>query len=104
MRLDVTGEIDSPRVIVAGEVDSLTAAGLAGCLTEALGRPGVTEVVVDLHAVTFLDSAGLCALAGAHRAADRGGQVLLLDVGSNRSVLRPLQITGLWDVLARAGG
>ncbi len=91
-------------VVVTGEVDSVTAAGLLGALTEVLARPGVVQVVVDLAGVTFLDSAGLCALAGAHRAAVRASQVLLIDAGSNRVVIRPLQMTGLWDVLAHTAG
>ncbi|MCW2583221.1 MAG: Anti-sigma factor antagonist [Klenkia sp.] len=88
-------------LVVSGDVDSSTAPGLGGAVTEALSRPGVTDVVVDLQAVTFLDSAGLCALAVAHREALRVGRVVLLRVGTTRAVVRPLQMTGLWDVLAR---
>jgi anti-sigma B factor antagonist len=85
-------------VTVHGEVDSTTAPGLRDCLLEALSRPGATSVEVDLSRVTFLDSAGLSALAVAHRAAGATGRELRIRCGTARAVVRPLQITGLWDV------
>ena len=53
---------------------------------------------VDLTGVTFLDSAGLCVLAAAHRRAARG-DVRLRVVATSRAVIRPMQITGLYDLL-----
>ena len=85
-------------VTVHGEVDSTTAPGLRDCLIEALSRPGSGPVELDLSRVTFLDSAGLSALAAAHRAALTAGRELRLRCGTARAVVRPLQITGLWDV------
>ena len=85
-------------VTVSGEVDSTTAPGLRNCLLEVIGRPGTGTVEVDLRAVTFLDSAGLSALATAHRAAVAAGRELHMRCGTTRSVVRPLQITGLWSV------
>ena len=85
-------------ITVSGEIDSSTAPGLRSCLLEVLGRPGTTGVEVDLRAVTFLDSAGLSALATAHRAAQAAGRPLRMRCGTTRAVLRPLQITGLLDV------
>lgn len=102
MRLDVRSDGDRLAVVVEGEVDSVTAGGLRESLVEVLARPGVPTVLIDLRGVTFLDSAGLCALATAHRDAGAHGQRLELRVGDNRAVLRPLQITGLWDLLAHA--
>jgi len=58
----------------------------------------VQQFVVDLVGVTFLDSAGLCVLAAAHRtAAARGIGMQVL--AASRAVIRPLQITGLWSLL-----
>ncbi|KGH46681.1 hypothetical protein IN07_11095 [Modestobacter caceresii] len=85
-------------VSVSGEVDSATAPGLRGCLLEVLARPGTTTVEVDLRGVTFLDSAGLSALATAHRSALASGRDLRMRCGTTRAVARPLRITGLWDV------
>jgi anti-sigma B factor antagonist len=85
-------------VCVSGEVDSTTAPGLRDCLLEVIGRPGNGMVEVDLRDVTFLDSAGLSALATAHRAAVAAGRLLQMRCGTTRAVVRPLQITGLWTV------
>jgi len=85
------------RVSAAGEIDSSTAPQLRERLDEVLGTD-VAELVVDLGGVTFLDSAGLCVLAAAHRrAADR--DVRLRVLASARAVIRPLEITGLYDLL-----
>jgi anti-sigma B factor antagonist len=58
----------------------------------------VSEIVVDLSGVTFLDSAGLCVLAAAHRRL-KGRNVRLRVLATSRAVIRPLQITGLWELL-----
>jgi len=81
-----------------GEIDCLTAPVLRLALVSAL-RPPCTRIVVDLAAVTFLNSAGLTVLAEAHHLARAEG----IDVtvrGGGRAVVRPLQITGLWELLA----
>jgi len=99
-RIDVRAATSSSgsTVCVTGEVDSTTAPGLRNCLLEVIARPGTTAVEVDLRGVTFLDSAGLSALATAHRAAVAGGRELRMLCGTTRAVVRPLQITGLWGV------
>jgi anti-sigma B factor antagonist len=101
-RIDVTAaqSRNGCLITVSGEVDSATAPGLRGCLLEVLARPGVEVVEVDLSHVTFLDSAGLSALATAHRAAEAAGRTLRMRCGTARAVVRPLQITGLWDVFS----
>ncbi|RFU21217.1 STAS domain-containing protein [Geodermatophilus marinus] len=94
----VSGNDTALHLTVAGEVDSSTAPALRAALDEALDR-APRQVVVDLDAVSFLDSAGLCVLASAHRrATERGLQLRVLASGS--AVIRPLQITGLWDLLS----
>jgi anti-sigma B factor antagonist len=99
-RIDVRAATSSSgtTVVVSGEVDSTTAPGLRNCLLEVISRPGTTAVEVDLRDVTFLDSAGLSALATAHRAAVAAGRALQMRCGTTRAVVRPLQITGLWTV------
>ena len=100
-RVDVqlTTSADGCSISVVGEVDSSTAPGVRDCMLAALRRPGTAPVQVDLSGVTFLDSAGLSALAMAHRAATGAGRTLQVRCGTARAVVRPLQITGLWDVL-----
>jgi anti-anti-sigma factor len=85
------------RIVCAGEVDCSTAPALRRALDEAFAG-GPHGVTVDLEAVTFLDSAGLSALAVAHRTADQAGVALRVLVAT-RAVTRALQVTGLWDLL-----
>jgi anti-sigma B factor antagonist len=91
----VTGA--AARVTAAGEIDSTSAPVLRERL-EPLLDGAVQTFVVDLVQVTFLDSAGLCVLAAAHRRAVEL-DVRMHVVASSRAVIRPLQITGLWSLL-----
>ena len=84
-------------VSAAGEIDSTSAPVLRERL-ESLLEGEIGELTVDLTAVTFLDSAGLCVLAAAHRRA-AGQDVRMRVLASSRAVIRPLQITGLWNLL-----
>jgi anti-sigma B factor antagonist len=95
--IDVSRADSSAVVSADGEIDSTTAPLLSQRLTELLDTE-VRELTVDLRGVTFLDSAGLCALATAHRRAARQDVRMRVLAGS-RAVVRPLQITGLWDLL-----
>jgi anti-sigma B factor antagonist len=95
--LTVATTDDVARVGTAGEVDSSSAPLLHAELDRVLDA-GVRELTVDLDGVTFLDSAGLCALAAVHRRAAAQG-VRLRILASTRAVIRPMQITGLWDLL-----
>lgn len=85
------------QITAAGEIDTTSAPVLRAHLDAALDG-GSEELTVDLCGVTFLDSAGLCVLAGAHRRALAQG-VGMHVLASSRAVIRPLQITGLWDLL-----
>ena len=95
--VDVAGSGPAVRVIATGEVDSTSAPVLRQQI-EALLDGDVRELTVDLGHVTFLDSAGLCVLAAAHRRAVRQ-DVTMRVLASSRAVIRPLQITGLWELL-----
>ncbi len=95
--VDVTRAGPAACVSAAGEVDSTSAPVLRQELDDLLDGD-VRELTVDLGQVTFLDSAGLCVLAAAHRRAVRQ-DVTMRVLASNRAVIRPLQITGLWDLL-----
>ena len=84
-------------VTAAGEIDSTSAPELRQQL-DALLDEGIGELTVDLRQVSFLDSAGLCVLATAHRRAVRQ-DVRMRVLASSRAVIRPMQITGLWELL-----
>jgi anti-sigma B factor antagonist len=94
---DVSRADSSAAVRAAGEIDSTTAPLLSQHLTELLDSQ-VRELTVDLRGVSFLDSAGLCVLATMHRRAVRQDARMRV-LASSRAVVRPLQITGLWDLL-----
>jgi anti-sigma B factor antagonist len=95
--IDVQNAGSTTIVTTAGEVDSTSSPVLRQRLDELLDA-GVQELCVDLVGVTFLDSAGLCVLAAAHRRAVRQG-VRMRVLASSRAVIRPLEITGLWQLL-----
>jgi anti-sigma B factor antagonist len=97
VRVDVVTFGRAVQVTASGEIDSSSSPVFERHLDGVLdSRPG--ELVIDLCAVTFLDSAGLCVLASAHRRA-RELQIPMRVLASSRAVVRPLQITGLWRLL-----
>ncbi|GAA3820666.1 MULTISPECIES: STAS domain-containing protein [Pseudonocardiaceae] len=86
---------------VTGEVDLDTAPHLAAAIIECLDREASRgPCILDLTAVTFLDSAGLTVLLQATRHAGRRHASLPVVVDANRPVIRPIEVTGLDDVLA----
>jgi anti-sigma B factor antagonist len=112
MTLEVTREGGNVIVAVKGEIDLMTVARLSGTLSSEMGssEPGSSEagssetrapsvIVVDLDGVEFLASMGITTLALAAREA-AGKQIDFRVVAGHRRTLRPLQITGMTDVLA----
>ncbi len=87
-------------VEVTGEVDEYTAPLLQLCLDSQAAQPGLRELVVDLAQVTFLGAAGVTVLEQAHGRCRVRGVRLVLRCAGRRRVLRPLQLTGLADVVA----
>jgi len=82
-------------VEVRGELDLYTAPGLRCVLLRTRAR----EVVLDLSAVTFLDTAALGVLVGCHEwAARRGGRLRL--VCPQPFLRKVFRITGLDRVFA----
>jgi anti-sigma B factor antagonist len=89
--------VDAVTVLtVAGELDLLTvpdfAASLAGTCAEGAG-----PLVLDLTAVTFLDSSGINAIVQAAQSADSAGTRLLVvaDLADSANpVGRPLRLSG----------
>jgi anti-sigma B factor antagonist len=75
---------------VAGEIDMLSASELGGHLDEVIAR-GV-PVVVDLSAVSFIDSSGLREI---HRVSDLGR--ILLVVEPEATVARVLALSGFGE-------
>lgn len=101
LTLTVTNPAPSVRVSAVGEVDTCSAPWLVAALKLALEEArtvGARAVVVDLEAVTFLDSSGVRALAAAYRRAVAAG-IRLQVSAPRRAVLRPLQLSGVWRLL-----
>lgn len=94
---EITSDAAQTVVRAVGEIDSSSAPALRAELATVLDL-APPEIVLDLCGVTFLDSAGLSVLAAAHRRATAEG-VRLRVLVSGRAVVRPLQITGLWQLL-----
>jgi anti-sigma B factor antagonist len=101
MRTEPT-DVDRPRpgVVVVrptGDLDAYTAPELRSRLQGVTGTD-TRIVVVDLSGVTFIDSAGLGALVGAHRRMREAGGVLRI-VQPPPLVGRAFELTGLNEVL-----
>jgi anti-sigma B factor antagonist len=84
-------------VCPAGEVDLATADTLESRIVDLL-QNGCARVVVDLRAVTFIDSAGIHALLNAHQRARKSGRSISILLGG-RATRRPLEIVGVTDYL-----
>jgi anti-anti-sigma factor len=79
-------------VRLAGELD-LGVAGDVGAAVEELLDAGFAHVVVDLRALSFLDSSGINMLVAARRSAERRRRAVSLIRGP-RHVQRVLRLTG----------
>lgn len=87
-------------VRVTGELDTLTAPAVDAQLTAAQAElTAPAAVVLDLSGLRFMSSAGLALLATHHERCAEQGNRLLVVTGGNRSVLRPVSITGLDTML-----
>lgn len=80
--------------VLLDDIDLLTAPSLREKLTEAIDATP-RHLVMDLSEVQFLASIGLRLLIDLGAAQQATGHQLLLVVGKNRAVTRPLRITGL---------
>lgn len=80
-------------VTVAGEIDLFTAGELRARLTAAI-EEGRSRVIVDLSAVTFIDSSSLGVLIAAHKQCEASGGALVI-VCHDRSIMSTFKTTGL---------
>ena len=95
--IEVATRGDDTVLTLAGDIDMHTAPEVRDCLA-GLQADGVRSVVVDLAAVTFLDSSALGTFVVAHRAlAGVGGQLKLAAPSSH--VRKVLRITRLAEVI-----
>ena len=85
-----------PRVLVAGEVDAISAGALREAVREVVRTERPRRIEMDLGDVTFLDSAGIRSLVYCHGDARQAGcEFVLADM--SRVVHRVLDISGLLE-------
>jgi anti-sigma B factor antagonist len=98
-----TGSADAwPVVRVSGEVDIQSSPMLEETLLSVVDE-GLISVMVDLEAVSFLDSTGLSVLIGALKRCQRAGGELRIRA-PQANVLRVFEITGLTELFRLDGG
>ena len=92
-------EVDEAHVVtLRGEIDAFTAPSLRLDLRGLVEEKGAAVIVVDLTAVTFLDSSALGALVGAlRRLRERDGRLRIVTPASPAA--RIFELTGLDAVL-----
>lgn len=92
-------ELDAGFVVtLRGEIDAFTAPSLREDLRALVEERGATAVVIDLGAVTFLDSSALGALVGVlRRLRERDGRLVV--VQPETAARRIFELTGLDAVL-----
>jgi anti-sigma B factor antagonist len=85
------------RVLLVGELDVLAEPAVARAIGRALASP-LRAVVIDLDAVTFIDSAGVGAIVNGYRQAAAFGIGFRMGPATDPVVARILKATGLADV------
>ncbi|MCO1574562.1 STAS domain-containing protein [Crossiella sp. SN42] len=86
-------------ISVVGDVDTDTAPALQAAAASAIDDTTGEDCVLDLTEVSFLNSAGLTALVEATAHAEARREPLRIVVDSNRPVIRPIELTGLDELL-----
>ncbi|MBW3609453.1 MAG: STAS domain-containing protein [Actinobacteria bacterium] len=85
------------QIAPCGELDIVTAPQLEEAVSEATAQQ-ISELVLDLRELTFMDSTGLRALAHANVKAEQAGTALSIWRGP-RQIERVLEISGLGPLL-----
>jgi anti-anti-sigma factor len=86
------------RLSISGELDIISAAVLEQRLGALLEQDGASSIVLDLGALSFIDSTGLRVIVtGTRDFRDRGRQLTLIP--GPPAVQRVFELTGLLDAL-----
>jgi anti-sigma B factor antagonist len=86
-------------MLIRGEIDVAATVGLRYAINMAFQAPPGTPIVMDLTEVSHFGAVALQTLVDAHRDAGGERQPLRIVLDRARPVLRPIQITGLSQVL-----
>ncbi len=96
---EITEDADEVLIVAAGEIDVASCERLHEAIVPHPGR----RVVLDLAAVTFMDSAGIGTLVHAQQVLDlQGGSLTVRD--PSEATRRVFELTGLTSVLLGAEG
>jgi anti-sigma B factor antagonist len=90
---------DAIHVLLTGEIDLQAVPAVSRSIQRALSG-SARRVVINLDAVTFLDSSGLGAIVAGYRDAVRLGVGFSIGPPAVPAVARVLDLTGLADALA----
>jgi len=82
-------------VTLEGRLDTTTAPQLEQELKSAL--PGVSSLVLDFSALSYLSSAGLRVLLAAQKTMRRQGKMVIRHV--NETIMEVFEVTGFIDIL-----
>jgi anti-anti-sigma factor len=88
---------------VAGEIDLAAGVAVEAAIMSAVANQDVDKVLVDLTAVTFLDSSGMSVLLKGRRLADERA-VTYRVAGADGIVRKVLDLTGVWPLLSGEPG
>lgn len=100
----IVEQVESPQLIVSGEVDLAAADELRAAGARALDALGSgPRLDIDMAGVSFIDSSGLGALVAIRNAAEASGRSIALLVTS-APIIRLFELTGLRDTFAASPG
>jgi anti-sigma B factor antagonist len=94
LELSVEGSPTHPVLTARGEIDVATSPRLRTELTNLIAR-GATDITLEFHGVSFVDSSGLGVLVGAYKRLRENGRGEIRIVGTQPSVRKVFEITGL---------
>lgn len=97
--IDTTTRGDHQTVTLHGDLDLLTAPRLAEALRGAC-EGGATELVLDLHDIEFVDSAGLRAILLGQSYCGEHGCRFLIDATLPGAVKRLFAVAGVGDLFS----
>jgi len=97
LQITTTSKDGTTRIELAGELDIATGPDLEQALATQLAQ-AVTDIVLDLRGVTFIDSSGLRAVLVASRSAVDASRRLIVVPGDGQ-VLRVIRLAQVEDRL-----
>ncbi|MBE6041568.1 MAG: STAS domain-containing protein [Clostridiales bacterium] len=95
MEIEKTREESKLVIKLKGRLDTTSAPDLEKEIAE--GVDGVTELVIDMHELDYISSAGLRVLLKAQRVMNDNGRMIV--TGAGPVILEIFEVTGFADIL-----